>query len=156
MIPQTIGKRIATLRQQQGWTQQSMAERLAISRVAVSHIELGLSLPSERTVTLLAGLLKIPPHDLVAETTYPQAKADRLPSVVCSYTQLEVDLSLLENDLKWLEEFTELVDTNKFREEIQQKWKNRLTKWGKEIQLDETQRESLTAAKNKLSSLYPK
>lgn len=106
MPPQTcesIGRRIARLRQQNGWTQQSLAARLAISRVAVSHIEMDLSVPSERTITLLAGLFKLAPYELVDGTTYPQAKAERLPLATCSYTAVEQQLSLLENDLAWLE-----------------------------------------------------
>ena len=39
-----IGKRIARLRTARGWTQQYLAERLAMSRVAISHIELALSI----------------------------------------------------------------------------------------------------------------
>jgi transcriptional regulator with XRE-family HTH domain len=56
---ESIGKRIARLRQERGWTQQDLATRLASSRVAVSHIEMDLIIPSERTVTLLAGLFKL-------------------------------------------------------------------------------------------------
>lgn len=101
--PEPIGRRIARLRQQLGWTQQALAARLAISRVAVSHIEMDLSLPSERTITLLAGIFKVSPQELVAGTTYPLAKADRLPSVASSYTPAELQIALLEHDLAWLE-----------------------------------------------------
>ena len=88
--PETIGRRIARLRQEQGWTQQTLAARLAISRVAVSHFEMDLTTPGERTTTLLAGILKLAPHDLVAGTTYPLAKSERLPEVACSYPQVVV------------------------------------------------------------------
>ena len=37
---ETIGRRPARLRQEQGWTQQTLATRLAISRVTVSHFEM--------------------------------------------------------------------------------------------------------------------
>jgi len=37
-----IGRRIARHRQEQGWTQQTLGSRLAISRVAVSHYEMKL------------------------------------------------------------------------------------------------------------------
>ena len=96
-MEETIGKRVARLRQAHNFTQEQLAERIAISRVAVSHIEMDISLPGERTVTLLAGLFKISPITLVAETTYPQAKADRLPTFTCSYTTLELQLALLLN-----------------------------------------------------------
>ena len=97
-----LGKRIARLRARQSWTQQALAERLAISRVAVSHLEMDLSVPSERTVTLLAGLFKLEPHELVEGTSYPQAKAERLPLVACRHTEMELQLALLRNDLAWL------------------------------------------------------
>lgn len=77
------------------WTQQDVADRLAISRVAVSHLESGVTVPSERTVTLLAGLFKLEPHELVADTDYPVAKAERLPVVAARYTEVELQLRLL-------------------------------------------------------------
>jgi transcriptional regulator with XRE-family HTH domain len=100
---ENLGRRIAGLRAKQGWTQQQLAERLAISRVAVSHLESGLTVPGERTVALLASVFKLEPHDLVAGTTYPAGKAERLPVVVARYTEAELQLELLDNDLRWLE-----------------------------------------------------
>ncbi|MDQ2998353.1 MAG: helix-turn-helix domain-containing protein [Chloroflexota bacterium] len=105
MIPQhldeTLGQRIARLRARRSWTQERLAEQLAASRVAVSHFEMGLALPSERTIVLLAGLFKLEPHDLIAGTGYPIAKAERLPSVACRYTEVEFQLALLQRDLEW-------------------------------------------------------
>src|SRR3954467_814458 len=95
-----LGRRIATLRAALGWTQQELADRMAVSRVAVSHIEAGLRDPGERTVTLLAGLFKLEPWELVAGTSYPPAKAERLPVVACRYTEVELQLRLLELDLE--------------------------------------------------------
>src|SRR5882672_3185841 len=101
-VPETLGKRIARLRAARGWTQEGLAERLAASRVAVSHFEMGLALPSERTVVLLAGLFCQEPHELVAGTSYPAAKAERLPPVACRYTELELQLALLRRDMEWV------------------------------------------------------
>jgi transcriptional regulator with XRE-family HTH domain len=101
--PERLGRRIARLRVERGWTQQQLADRLAISRVAVSHLESGLSDPGERTVALLAGLFRTEPLDLVAETSYPSAKAERLPLVVTRYTEVEHQLALLEVDVGWLQ-----------------------------------------------------
>jgi transcriptional regulator with XRE-family HTH domain len=95
-----LGRRIARLRADLGWTQQDLADRLAISRVAVSHLESGMSVPSERTVTLLAGLFKLEPHELVADTSYPTAKSERLPVVACRYTEVELQLRLLDRDVE--------------------------------------------------------
>ncbi len=99
----SLGRRIASLRAERGWTQQGLADRLGISRVAVSHLETDLNLPGERTVALLAGLFRVEPHDLVAGSSYPQAKADRLPLVVARWTEAEHRLALLERDLWWLD-----------------------------------------------------
>lgn len=98
-MPENLGRRIARLRGRLGWTQSELAGRLAISRVAVSHLEAGISLPGERTVTLLAGLFKLEPYELVAGTNYPTAKAERLPLVACRYTEVELQLRLLEEDI---------------------------------------------------------
>ena len=100
---ETLGQRIARLRAARGWTQSDLASRLSMSRVAVSHFEMGLAVPSERTVILLAGLFKLEPHDLVEATSYPVAKVERLAMVACRYTEVELQLALLDRDLEWLE-----------------------------------------------------
>lgn len=96
--PLPLGPRLAQLRNALGWTQQELAERLGVSRVAVSHLEAGMSTPGERTIALLAGLFKVEPHDLVGGSNYPSAKAERLPVVVCRYTEVELQLRLLDLD----------------------------------------------------------
>lgn len=102
-MDESLGRRIAELRGKLGLTQQELAERVGISRVAVSNLESGLSDPGERTVALLAGVFKVEPHELVAGTSYPPAKADRLPLVVARHTEVELQLALLDSDLAWLE-----------------------------------------------------
>jgi transcriptional regulator with XRE-family HTH domain len=102
-MPDSLGRRVAALRSKLGWTQQELADRLAVSRVAVSHLEAGMTDPGERTVALLAGLFKVEPHELVADTDYPSAKAERLPVVVARYTQVEHQLALLEREAGWVE-----------------------------------------------------
>jgi len=141
-MSETIGKRIATLRQQKGWTQQALAERLAISRVAVSHIEMDLSVPGERTIALLAGLFKMTPHQLVEGTTYPAAKAERLPAVTCCYTALELELAVLENDLRWLSKLKSLANWQNYARQVEAHWRARLQAWENEIG-DEQERELL-------------
>jgi transcriptional regulator with XRE-family HTH domain len=102
-VDESLGRRVADHRAKLGLTQQELAERVGISRVAVSNIEAGMSDPSERTVALLAGVFKLEPYDLVAGTSYPPAKTDRLPLVVARYTEVEHQLELLANDLAWME-----------------------------------------------------
>ena len=102
-MDENLGRRIAALRATIGMTQQDVADRLGMSRVAVSHIEAGMSIPSERTIVLLAGLFKVEPYALVAGTKYPAAKAERLPLVATRHTEVELQLALCENDLAWVD-----------------------------------------------------
>ncbi|MGO9876946.1 MAG: helix-turn-helix transcriptional regulator [Acidimicrobiia bacterium] len=95
-MSEALGHRIAKHRTELGWTQAELAERVGISRVALSHIESGISTPGERTVALLAGVVKVEPHELVAGTDYPPAKAERLPVVAARYTEVEFQLALLD------------------------------------------------------------
>ncbi|MEN9938990.1 MAG: hypothetical protein RLZZ387_5569 [Chloroflexota bacterium] len=98
---ETLGQRIAQLRARRGWTQERLAERIAASRTAVSQFESGVALPSERTIVLLAGLFHMEPLALVEGTSYPAAKAERLPAVACRYTEVELQVALLHRDLEW-------------------------------------------------------
>lgn len=154
-MSESIGKRIAQLRLKHGWTQQSLATRLAISRVAISHIEMDLTVPGERTITLLAGLFKITPHQLVNGTTYPRAKAERLPAIACIYTSLELDLALLDNDLAWLASLKGNADWQRWKKEIWEKWGHRLYYWAngeanEGSLLTERERELIKAAQQAL------
>lgn len=100
--PEPLGQRIARLRARLGWTQNDLAERLAASRVAISHFEAGLAVPSERTIIILAGLFGMEPGELVEGTGYPAAKAERLPPIACRYTTADLEIALLRRDLDWL------------------------------------------------------
>jgi transcriptional regulator with XRE-family HTH domain len=86
---------VAKHRAELGWTQAQLAERVALSRVALSHIETGLSVPSERTVTLLAGVFGCEPWELAAGTNYPPAQAERLPLVTARHTEVDHQLAIL-------------------------------------------------------------
>jgi transcriptional regulator with XRE-family HTH domain len=109
---ESLGRRIAKLRAELGWTQQELADRVAVSRVALSHLETGLSTPGERTVALLAGVFGLEAHELVEGTTYPAGKADRLPLVVNRHTEVELQVRLLDRDLDTVLRFghLELLD----------------------------------------------
>jgi len=96
---EALGDRIAKHRTELGWTQAELAERVGISRVALSHLEAGISTAGERTVALLAGVFKVEPHELVDGTDYPAAKAERLPVVAARYTEAEHRLALLDAQL---------------------------------------------------------
>jgi transcriptional regulator with XRE-family HTH domain len=127
----SIGKRLAYLRQKNGWTQQSLADRLAMSRVAISHMEMDITIPSERSITLMAGVFKMSPVDLVEGTTYPRAKAERLPILTTIFTELELNYALLLNDTEWLDRLDDPHIKNKYIREILAKWHPILENWGK-------------------------
>ena len=148
-IEETIGARIAHLRRDRGWTQQALAERIAISRVAISHIEMDLSTPSERTIALLAGVFKLSPREVVAGTTYPQAKTERLPFVVCRHTELELKVALLRRDVSWLERLQEAPDWPRLAEMVWQTWAPRLAEWRRTCVV-ERERQLLASARRQL------
>lgn len=102
-MTETLGVRLGRLRAIHGWTQQELSERIAVSRVAISHFEMDLATPSERTIALLAGVFKLEPQALVADTYYPDGKTQRLPLVVARYTEVEKELCVLDRDLEWLQ-----------------------------------------------------
>jgi len=126
---ESIGRRIAYLRQKNGWTQQILADRLAMSRVAISHIEMDLTIPSERSITLMAGLFKLSPHQLVDGTTYPSGKAERLPMVTATFTELELSYALLQNDLEWLERIGKSGDKGRCIRQVIEKWHAQIENW---------------------------
>lgn len=121
-----LGARLALLRTKLGWTQQELAERIGVSRVAISHFELGLQLPSERTVALMAGVFDLEPAEVVAGTSYPPAKAERLPPIVARYTAVEHELGLLERDLSWIERTAALPRGESLAHQTLHQWRDRL------------------------------
>ena len=148
---ETLGARLGRLRAAQGWTQQELAERIAVSRVAVSHFEMDLAVPSERTVALLAGVFKQEPIALVADTYYPPGKAERLPSTVACYTEVEKELCLLERDLMWLERLRD----ERLSFETRQGWIDRLNELESRTE-DKHERRLIEAARTlALRTLHP-
>ncbi len=148
-MPEQLGARIAQLRTALGWTQQELADRIAVSRVAISHFEMGLQVPSERTIALLAGVFKVEPGELVVDTYYPPAKAERLPSLVARYTEIEKELCLLQHDLDWLERIARLPHTQGIALEALHGWLD----WLAEIldtTLDRRTKEQLRTAQTKV------
>ena len=143
-MDENLGRRIGALRTSFGMTQQEVADRLGVSRVAVSHIEAGMSTPSERTIVLLAGLFKLEPHDLVAGTKYPIAKAERLPPIAARHTEVELQLALCENDLEWVER------TGRCRRDVVDRWRPKLAELAERATPAELER--LTKLRERLSS----
>jgi hypothetical protein len=113
---------------------------------------MGLAVPSERTVVLLAGLFKQGPHELVAGTDYPIAKRDRLPLVACRYTEVEFQVELLRHDLDWLGRIHEDSTRKALAAETLVKWESALTKLSEDM-IDPTERTLLQDAKRVLCAL---
>lgn len=126
--PSSLGARISSLRAERGWTQQHLADRLGISRVAVSHLETDVNTPSERTVAMLAGLFRVEPHELVDGTSYPVAKSDRLPLVVARWTEVEHRLALLGRDLWWLDGGAAVTPAPNVADQVLLEWEVALAK----------------------------
>ncbi len=151
-MKETIGKRIAYLRQKHGWTQQGLANRLAMSRVAISHIEMDLSIPSERSITLMAGIFKLSPLELVEGTSYPQAKAERLPEIANQYTKLEYKLALLSNDMQWLSQVVHPDEKSRIAQRLLDKWLSDLDDGDKNY-IDDTEIELITRIQQSMGEL---
>ena len=60
-----IGKNIAALRKNSGYTQETLAQRLGITPQAVSKWETGLGLPEASLLVELAGLFRVPVDDIL-------------------------------------------------------------------------------------------
>lgn len=148
-VAETLGQRIARLRLVLGWTQQELADRLAISRVAVSHLEMGISVPSERTIVLLAGVFHLEPLELVEGTAYPDAKAERLPLVAARYTEVELQVALLQRDLAWLARLSQESSARELTERVCEEWRRRLADLESRM-LDPGERRLLAEARSTL------
>lgn len=146
-----LGERIARLRSLLGWTQQELADRLAISRVAVSHLEMGISVPSERTIVLLAGVFHVEPLELVDGTAYPQAKSERLPLVAARYTEVELQVALLRRDLEWLARLEHKAGAEALGDEVRAQWRRHIDDLAAR-DLDPGERRLLADARNRLTN----
>lgn len=126
-VTEAFGRVVAKLRLERGWTQQDLAERLGVSRVALSHIEAGMAWPNERTVTLLAGWFGVEPPALVMGTDYPSAKAERVPLVANRHTEVDLQLALLASDLRWLDLLAETPGGAGRAADVRASWRATLT-----------------------------
>ena len=66
LMNETLGKRIATLRHEKGWTQEELAEKLGISAQAVSKWENDQTCPDISLLPELAGILGVSVDELLS------------------------------------------------------------------------------------------
>jgi transcriptional regulator with XRE-family HTH domain len=116
---------VAKQRAELGWTQAQLAERVGLSRVALSHIEANLTVPSERTVTLLAGVFGCEPCALAEGTDYPPAKVERLPLVTARHTEVDHQLGVLDAVLATVARVTAPAE-DRLAAEVRAEWRARL------------------------------
>ena len=147
----SLAARIGILRTSRGWTQQQLADRLGISRVAVSHLEAEISSPDARTVALLASAFALEPHELIAGTDYPAAKADRLPLVVARHTEVAHQVALMEADLAWIEGPDATVTDPEVVARVRDRWRHTLAVLAKEV-ADPQEQDALAAARSRLAA----
>ena len=75
-MEENIGRRIRTLRERAGLTQEDVAEAMNVSRQAVSKWESGLSRPSSENLIRLARLLNVELTDIIGQ---PESKEEEPP-----------------------------------------------------------------------------
>lgn len=92
-LKKAFGRRIKTLRDYRGWTQNELAERLGRSVDAVSMIERGKNWPSVQTVEHLATALEISTSDLFDDLARGDVKAPTDNVIIAKemVSQLSVD-----------------------------------------------------------------
>ncbi len=84
---ETLGKRIAALRKNQGWTQEQLGEKVGVSAQAVSKWENDLACPDITTLPLLAnlfgvttdellGVKQVEPHVVILDKDPEEAKGE--------------------------------------------------------------------------------
>lgn len=78
----SFGLNLAALRKKQGLSQSRLADRLCISRQAVSNWERGKSYPDLETLKLIAGALDVPMSELLPENGNDRLKISLWPLLI--------------------------------------------------------------------------
>ncbi|MBR5701359.1 MAG: helix-turn-helix transcriptional regulator [Oscillospiraceae bacterium] len=91
-----VGKNIRRYREQQGLTQDALAERLHVTRQAVSNWETGKNQPDLETLEALAGALRMEPAELIYGKTREYPRFQRKAVIWTLVLGLLVLLALLD------------------------------------------------------------
>jgi transcriptional regulator with XRE-family HTH domain len=89
-----IGSNVRRFRKNRKWTQEDMAKRSNISRIALIHIESGKAVPTLDTLSSLASALEIPMTSLFAK---PADKASELGTV---HSDAREEVEAIDYELK--------------------------------------------------------
>lgn len=72
----TMGEKIKTLRKNQAWTQEDLADRLGVTRFAVANWELGRRIPPTGMICKLAIIFNVATDFLIEHETTEQMSVD--------------------------------------------------------------------------------
>jgi hypothetical protein len=100
-----------------------------MSRLAISHIEMDLTIPSKRSSTSFNFVFKLSPIQLFEGTTYLRAKMERLPEIITTNTDLELNFALLKNDQEWIDRLSHHWKKNEWIQQLKEKWYPMLDDW---------------------------
>ncbi|HEX7057746.1 MAG TPA: helix-turn-helix transcriptional regulator [Bacilli bacterium] len=103
------GRRIATLRDKNKWTQEELAKKLGISRAALSHYEKGRREPDFATLTKLADVFSVSVDFLIGRTNAPNSVLEQ--NIRDFADQLEL------SDEEILQKFTFTIDGKELSKE---------------------------------------
>jgi len=73
----TLGRRIAALRREKGFTQKTLAEAMGVSRNHVADFELGARNTGVWSLLLICRALKVPPAEVFVDFTFPDVRRGR-------------------------------------------------------------------------------
>lgn len=97
-----LGRRIRSLRQEKGLSQEALAEKLEVSRQAVAKWEHGSANPSTANLIVLGQIFEVPVEELVrAEEAETQKDRPRLPMALLITTLVLALLTLLAVLYEW-------------------------------------------------------
>ena len=89
MSAQSSGARIRALRSALGLTQAGVAARVGVTTSAVSQWEAGSSSVLGKHLVKLAGVLGVPPGELMSDTTEPTNDALEMPRLEAAIAELD-------------------------------------------------------------------
>ena len=98
-----IGANVARLRLDRGLTQQRLAARAGISRLALGKIERGVVVPRARTLSCVAAALEVPVTDLVTRVRSLESVRFRAKAQVHGRGQILAVVAKWLDDYSWLE-----------------------------------------------------
>ena len=75
----TLGEKLRSLRAEQGWDQETLAERLDVSRQAVSKWELGKTVPEVKYIVSISELFGVTTDYLLKDTAGPETSEAAAP-----------------------------------------------------------------------------